>query len=157
MRAEQPARAEREHERALTQWRHDLPAARGRGALAGAGPGGAGLITLATLRRLQQADVILHDRRVSRDVLAFAHAEARIIDVGKTPGDGAGPQEHIHRLMALHTQTGRLVVRLQGRRPRWSSAAAVKSWSFCAPPAPITKSCPASRPRRPARPTLEFR
>ena len=44
--------------------------------LVGAGPGDPGLLTLNALRALQQADVILHDRLVSEDVLSLARRDA---------------------------------------------------------------------------------
>ena len=58
--------------------------ARGRVLLVGAGPGAAGLLTLDALRALQQADVILHDRLVSAEVLDLARRDAQRIEVGKT-------------------------------------------------------------------------
>ncbi|MDN5865724.1 MAG: SAM-dependent methyltransferase, partial [Gammaproteobacteria bacterium] len=45
-------------------------------ALVGAGPGDAGLLTLRGLRLLGEADVILHDRLVSDEVLALARRDA---------------------------------------------------------------------------------
>lgn len=111
------ARAEREIKRALTQWQNSARMSTGRVALVGAGPGDAGLITLAGLRRLKQADVILHDRLVSDEVLALARADARRIAVGKQPGDRTHTQDRINALMALHANAGRFVVRLKGGDP----------------------------------------
>ncbi len=91
--------------------------ARGRVTLVGAGPGDAGLLTLAGLRALHEADVILHDSLVSDDVLALARRDADRIAVGKRGGGGHTPQEHIHALLLEHARAGRRVVRLKGGDP----------------------------------------
>jgi uroporphyrin-III C-methyltransferase/precorrin-2 dehydrogenase/sirohydrochlorin ferrochelatase len=90
---------------------------RGRVLLVGAGPGAAGLLTLDALRALQQADVILHDRLVSAEVLELARRDAQRIEVGKS---GRGPstgQDEIHRLLIEHARRGEVVVRLKGGDP----------------------------------------
>ena len=53
--------------------------------LVGAGPGDPRLITLAGVEALKQADVVLHDRLVSPELLKLAE-QAELIAVGKTPG-----------------------------------------------------------------------
>lgn len=96
---------------------------RGRVVLVGAGPGDAGLLTLRALRVLSQADVVLHDRLVSRDVLDRVRRDAELIDVGKQAGGPgslqahASTQERIHALMLEHARAGRTVVRLKGGDP----------------------------------------
>jgi uroporphyrin-III C-methyltransferase/precorrin-2 dehydrogenase/sirohydrochlorin ferrochelatase len=85
--------------------------------LVGAGPGDPGLLTLNALRALQDADVVLHDRLVSDEVLALARRDATFIPVGKAPGAHSVPQEHIHELMLTHARAGRRVVRLKGGDP----------------------------------------
>jgi uroporphyrin-III C-methyltransferase/precorrin-2 dehydrogenase/sirohydrochlorin ferrochelatase len=90
---------------------------RGRVALVGAGPGDAGLLTLRALRLLNQADVILHDRLVSSDVLRLARRDAEFIEVGKESGHHHTTQERIHALMLEHARAGRRVVRLKGGDP----------------------------------------
>ena len=49
----------------------------GRVSLVGAGPGDPELLTLKALRALQEADVVLHDQLVSREVLALAPNSAQ--------------------------------------------------------------------------------
>lgn len=87
---------------------------RGRVALVGAGPGDAGLLTLRGLRLLNQADVILHDRLVSPDVLALARRDAERIEVGKQANGPSIRQSAIHALMLEHALAGKTVVRLKG-------------------------------------------
>jgi uroporphyrin-III C-methyltransferase/precorrin-2 dehydrogenase/sirohydrochlorin ferrochelatase len=89
----------------------------GRVALVGAGPGDAGLLTLRALRLLNEADVILHDRLVSADVLALARRDAERIEVGKQAGNHHVTQARIHELMLEHARAGRTVVRLKGGDP----------------------------------------
>ena len=114
------AQAEREVMRALS----DTPGASqpGRVALVGAGPGDPGLLTLRALRLLNEADVILHDRLVSPQVLAMARRDAELVDVGKhVGGDQASTmhtsQDRIHALLVQHARAGRVVVRLKGGDP----------------------------------------
>jgi len=85
--------------------------------LVGAGPGDPGLLTLRALRALNEADVILHDRLVSAEVLALARRDAERIDVGKEAGHHHTTQEGIHALMRGHARAGRRVVRLKGGDP----------------------------------------
>jgi uroporphyrin-III C-methyltransferase/precorrin-2 dehydrogenase/sirohydrochlorin ferrochelatase len=85
--------------------------------LVGAGPGNAGLMTLQGLRALQEADVIVHDRLVSAEVLDLARRDAARFDVGKFVGGGGATQEEINKLLVEHAQRGEYVVRLKGGDP----------------------------------------
>jgi uroporphyrin-III C-methyltransferase/precorrin-2 dehydrogenase/sirohydrochlorin ferrochelatase len=85
--------------------------------LVGAGPGDPGLLTLNALRALQSADVILHDRLVSTDVLDLARRDAERISVGKQAGGHAVSQDQTNALMVAHARAGRRVVRLKGGDP----------------------------------------
>ncbi len=85
--------------------------------LVGAGPGEAGLLTLAGLQALQTADVVLVDRLVASEVRALARRDALQIEVGKEGGGHSVTQEEIHRLMLEHARAGRHVVRLKGGDP----------------------------------------
>lgn len=110
-------RAERAEE--LTRKALEDPAAipPGHVVLVGAGPGNAGLMTLLGLRALQEADVIVHDRLVSPEVLELARRDAARFDVGKFVGGGGATQEEINALLVEHAQRGEYVVRLKGGDP----------------------------------------
>ena len=85
--------------------------------LVGAGPGDPGLLTLRALRALNEADVILHDRLVSAEVLDLARRDAERIEVGKQAGNHHTTQDGIHALLLEHARAGRRVVRLKGGDP----------------------------------------
>jgi len=85
--------------------------------LVGAGPGDPGLLTLRALRALNEADVILHDRLVSAEVLELARRDAERIEVGKQAGNHHTTQDGIHALLLEHARAGRRVVRLKGGDP----------------------------------------
>lgn len=89
----------------------------GQVTLVGAGPGEAGLLTIAGLQALQTADVVLVDRLVTAEVRALARRDALQIEVGKEGGGHSVTQEEIHRLMLEHAREGRHVVRLKGGDP----------------------------------------
>ena len=92
-------------------------AAAGEVTLVGAGPGDPELLTLKALRALQDADVILHDRLVSAEVLDLARRDAERICVGKAAGRLGSTQEEINALLIEHAKQGKRVVRLKGGDP----------------------------------------
>lgn len=84
--------------------------------LVGAGPGDVGLVTLRAAALLARADVVVHDRLVSREVLELVKPGARRVDVGKRPGDG-DTQESINQLLVTLGRDHDCVVRLKGGDP----------------------------------------
>jgi len=85
--------------------------------LVGAGPGDPGLLTIRALQVMQTADVIVHDRLVSKEVLNMARRDADLISVGKTPGCSANSQEDINELLVNLVSSGLRVCRLKGGDP----------------------------------------
>ena len=86
-------------------------------ALVGAGPGAPDLITVRGLARVQQAEVLIHDRLVSPALVAQAPKDAQVINVGKAPEKRRFPQSEIDRILVEAAQTGKRVVRLKGGDP----------------------------------------
>jgi uroporphyrin-III C-methyltransferase/precorrin-2 dehydrogenase/sirohydrochlorin ferrochelatase len=119
MRQERPAEARTELDAAIAgaNVENDQNAASGSVILVGAGPGDPGLLTLHALRALNEADVILHDRLVSAEVLDLARRDALRIDVGKQAGFHRLQQPLINAAMLEHARAGRRVVRLKGGDP----------------------------------------
>ena len=88
--------------------------------IAGAGPGDPELLTLKTLRRLQEADVVLHDSLISREILALLPEGTEAINVGKRCEDGQDQterQERINALMIRYALEGKRCVRLKAGDP----------------------------------------
>ncbi|MCL7713143.1 siroheme synthase CysG [Stenotrophomonas mori] len=111
LRRRRPAEAEAALQQAMAD---TPPAAAGSVVLVGAGAGNPDQLTLAALRALNQADVILHDRLVGAGVLRLARRDAERIAVGKSARGPSTSQEQIHALMLEHARAGRRVVRLKG-------------------------------------------
>ncbi len=97
-----------------TQHAHIAPLSPGSVTLVGAGPGDPGLLTRHALRALRQAEVVLHDRLVSPQILRLARSDALLVEVGKSAQGHSTRQEQIHALMLEHARAGRRVVRLKG-------------------------------------------
>lgn len=89
---------------------------RGKVFLVGAGPGDPDLITIKAIRCLQQANVVLYDRLINRQLLGYA-ADAKLIYIGKTAGGHSTLQPDIEQLLIGHALDGKIVVRLKGGDP----------------------------------------
>ena len=153
MRARRSVAAERELERSIVRGGEPVP---GSVVLVGAGPGDPGLLTLNALRALHEADVILHDRLVSDEVLKLARRDATRISVGKAAGMHSVSQQQIHELMIGHARAGRRVVRLKGGDP-FVFGRGGEELEACALRRSNTRWCRGSPPRLPARHMPAFR
>lgn len=85
--------------------------------LVGAGPGDPELLTLKARNALDKADVVIHDRLVTGEILELARREAIIIDAGKEGFGKALRQEDINALIVRHAADGHHVVRLKAGDP----------------------------------------
>jgi uroporphyrin-III C-methyltransferase len=90
---------------------------RGKVLLVGAGPGDPELLTLKALRALREADVVLHDDLISRDILALVPRTVTLISVGKRCGAARVTQEEINAMLVAYAISGRTVVRLKSGDP----------------------------------------
>src|SRR5690606_34491678 len=85
----------------------------GRVWLVGAGPGDPELITVAGLKLIKNADVVVYDRLGAPALLSECRPDAIKVNVGKSSGRHAMAQPGINALMAQHAMAGRNVVRLR--------------------------------------------
>lgn len=66
---------------------------------------------------MSRADVVLYDRLVSNEILAYIRPEATMIYVGKEAGFHTRSQHDIHVLLRTFAQPGKIVIRLKGGDP----------------------------------------
>lgn len=82
--------------------------------LVGGGPGDADLITVAGLRALMAADVVVCDRLAPRDLLTQLDPATELVDAAKIPRSRSTKQEDINALLIQRAEAGKHVVRLKG-------------------------------------------
>ena len=90
---------------------------KGKVYIIGAGPGDTGLITLKGVDCLRDADVVIYDYLVSKDLLKYARNDAHLIYAGKQGGDHTFSQWQINDLLVKEAKAGKIVARLKGGDP----------------------------------------
>lgn len=85
--------------------------------LVGAGPGDAELLTLAALKAIQAAEVILYDALIDPSIRALFPASAKSVYVGKRCGQHALRQVQINERLVAFAKEGYRVLRLKGGDP----------------------------------------
>lgn len=85
--------------------------------LVGAGPGDPELLTLKAYQRLMSADIVLHDRLVSTEILDMLPPTTRLYYVGKARAHHSLAQDDINQALLEWALAGHRVVRLKGGDP----------------------------------------
>ena len=86
--------------------------------IVGAGPGDVGLLTLKAKKLLTDyADVVIHDRLISKDILKLIPKKVEKIFAGKEPDLHHMKQEDINSVLVKKAKAGKKVVRLKGGDP----------------------------------------
>lgn len=85
--------------------------------LVGAGPGDPELITVKGVKALKEANVVLYDALINRELLKYVPKEAQKIFVGKRKGFHSYSQDEINELMVKYAFQYGHVVRLKGGDP----------------------------------------
>jgi uroporphyrin-III C-methyltransferase len=106
--------------------------------LTGAGPGDPGLLTLAAVNALAQADVVVYDALVDERILRFARPGADLIFAGKRGGEASPKQSEITAQLIALARRGLRVLRLKGGDPFVFGRGAEEAAALTAAGVPVT-------------------
>jgi len=90
---------------------------KGRISLVGSGPGHPGLLTVAALKALQNATLILSDKLVPSEIIALIPSTTKLHIAKKFPGNNEGAQNEMMELALAGAEAGENVVRLKQGDP----------------------------------------
>ena len=85
--------------------------------LTGAGPGDIELLTIKALRVIKEADCIIYDRLISKEILKYAKRCKEFIYVGKEDKKHILPQDEINKILIKKAKEYKIIVRLKGGDP----------------------------------------
>ncbi len=85
--------------------------------LSGAGPGDTGLLTLHAFNALKQADVVVYDALVGKEILKLVSSKCDMEYAGKRGGKPSIKQKDISLRLVELAQKGKRVLRLKGGDP----------------------------------------
>lgn len=89
----------------------------GKLVLIGCGPGDPDLLTLRAVERIREADLLLYDRLINKEILNHAGSDAKVDYVGKRCTDGGRQQAQINEQIKRGLEKGQTVVRLKSGDP----------------------------------------
>jgi len=96
---------------------HEIFSKQGEVYLIGAGPGDPDLLTMRAFRLLQQAEVVIHDRLVSREILERLEQGKELVYAGKQRSSHSVPQVEINDMLVEYANQGKRIARLKGGDP----------------------------------------
>ncbi len=85
--------------------------------LLGAGPGDPGLLTLYAVEGLRQADILVYDALVSKEILSLTSPTCILEYAGKRGGKPSAKQKDITERLVTLAKEGKRVLRLKGGDP----------------------------------------
>lgn len=87
---------------------------RGHVSLVGAGPGDPDLLTIKALRCIENSDVVVYDRLVSKEIIGLIPEGVELVYVGKAKGKHSVPQSETNQLLIELASRGKRICRLKG-------------------------------------------